>query len=68
MNKNYRGWTIEYYAGAIPARNYSAQRHDRKSGTTVTLYGATRVEIEREVDSYIQANDLFGGREVLIPI
>ena len=56
MNK-YRDWTIEFYAGQVPDRVYSAKRHDRRSGETVTLHASNRAGIEREVDSYIQQHD-----------
>jgi peptide methionine sulfoxide reductase MsrA len=56
MNK-YRDWTIAYYAGQIPERVYSAERRDRNSGVTTTLYAPSRVAIERAVDTFIQQHD-----------
>jgi hypothetical protein len=57
MNKNYRGWTVDFYAGQIPERVYSAERRDRNSGVTTTLYAPSRADIERAVDTFIQQHD-----------
>lgn len=62
----YRGWTIEFYAGHVPERVYSAKQHDRKSGETVTLYAPNRAEIERRVDAYIQQHEVYHPIDIAI--
>ncbi len=50
MNRNYRGWQIDFTLPTAPVPGYTATRG------TVTLKAPSRVQIEREVDTYIQNN------------
>ena len=65
---NYRGWTIGFYAGQVPERCYSAERFDRKSGSTIILHAPSRVEIERAVDTRIRADDPCKAQEIELGI